>query len=148
MRWDIEAFYRDFEHILRGTHWHCISPISFQKELLMQMIVLCLIRMAMLDASRAAKSTISQLSFSRALTETRLFFKLLLIQAGVIPCAIVTENLARWRSRYSVNVKPNRQYSRDRQKYREKSRGLHEKRKGRIFKIRFTKPQTPDPEIL
>jgi hypothetical protein len=42
------------------------------------MIVLCLIRIAMLEASHLAKVSVAQLSFARALTETRLFFKLLL----------------------------------------------------------------------
>jgi hypothetical protein len=42
------------------------------------MIALYLIRIAMLEASRLAKVSVAQFSFVRALTETRLFFKLLL----------------------------------------------------------------------
>ena len=78
MRWDIETFYHDFKHTLKATSWHCKSPTSFHQELLVHMIALCLIRMAMLEASSLANVTVSQLSFSRALTETRLFLKKLL----------------------------------------------------------------------
>ena len=42
------------------------------------MIVVCLIRIAMLEASQLANVSVGQLSFARALTETRLFFQLLL----------------------------------------------------------------------
>ena len=80
MRWDIETFYRDFKHTLRATSWHCHTVTSFHQELLMHMIVLCLIRIAMLQASQLAKVSVGLLSFARALTETRLFFKLLLSQ--------------------------------------------------------------------
>ena len=51
LRWDIETFYRDFKHTLKATSWHCKSPTSFHQELLVHMIALCLIRMAMLEAS-------------------------------------------------------------------------------------------------
>ena len=81
MRWDIETFYRDFKHTLRATSWHCQTPTSFHQELLVHMIALCLIRIAMLEASRLANVSVGQLSFARALTETRLFFKLLLSTA-------------------------------------------------------------------
>jgi hypothetical protein len=47
------------------------------------MIALCLIRIAMLEASRQTKVSVAQLSFARALTETRLLFKLLVSTADV-----------------------------------------------------------------
>ena len=50
----------------------------------MHMIALCLIRTAMIEASRLANVSVGQLSFARALTETRLFFKLLLSTADVL----------------------------------------------------------------
>jgi IS4 transposase len=78
MRWDIETFYRDFKHTMRATSWHCHTPASFHQELLGHMIALCLIRIAMLEASHVASICVAQLSFERALTETRLLLKLLL----------------------------------------------------------------------
>ena len=84
MRWDIETFYRDFKHTLRATSWHCHTPVSFHQELLMHMIALCLIRIAMLEAGRLANVSVGQLSFARALTETRMFFKLLLSTSDVL----------------------------------------------------------------
>ncbi len=84
LRWDIETFYRDFKHTLKATSWHCKSPTSFHQELLVHMIALCLIRMAMLEASLLVNLTVGNLSFSRALTETRLFLKSLLSTADVL----------------------------------------------------------------
>jgi len=112
------------------------------------MIALCLIRLAMLDASRAANTHVALLSFSRALTETRLFIRLLLIKACVLPYAAIWDDFVRRCSLHRVNSKPNRQFSRDRQEYRKNSRGLQQKRKGRKFVNKYLKPQLPDPEIL
>jgi hypothetical protein len=78
MRWDIETFYRDFKHTMQATSWHCHTPKSFHQELLAHMITLCLIRIAMIEASHLANVSVTQLSFARALAETRLFLKLLL----------------------------------------------------------------------
>ena len=75
MRWDIETFYRDFKCSLRATCWHCQTPESFHQELLVHMIVCCLIRTAMLEAARLVNLSVGQLSFTRALTETRLFLR-------------------------------------------------------------------------
>jgi hypothetical protein len=63
--------------------------MSFHQELLMHMIVLCLVRMVMLDVSRAVKIPVAQLSFSRTLTKTRLFLSLLLIKTCVLSNAVV-----------------------------------------------------------
>ena len=78
MRWDIETFYRDFKCTLRATCWHCQTPESFHQELVMHMIVCCLIRIAMLEGLPTGRLSVRQLSFARALTETRLFLRLLL----------------------------------------------------------------------
>ncbi|MBN2031909.1 MAG: transposase, partial [Deltaproteobacteria bacterium] len=84
MRWDIETFYRDFKHTMQATSWHCHTPTSFHQELLVHMITLCLIRIAMIEASHLANVSVAHLSFARALAETRLFLKLLLSTPGVL----------------------------------------------------------------
>jgi hypothetical protein len=71
LRWDIETFYRDFKHALRATSWHCQTPNSFHQERLMHLIALCLIRLAMLEASCLIHVSVGQISFARALTETK-----------------------------------------------------------------------------
>jgi hypothetical protein len=148
LRWDIETFYRDFKHTLRATSWHCRTPTSFQQELLMHMIALCLIRLAMLDASRLANTSVSQLSFARALTETRLFLKFILSGALGLLWTAVWEQLVRACARHRLRPKPDRHFSRDRQQYRRKSRGLEKKRRGRKPKSMPAKVQLPEPEIL
>jgi hypothetical protein len=131
MRWDIETFYRDFKHTMRTTSWHCRTPTTFHQELLVHMIVVCLIRIAMLEASHLANASVSQLSFARALTETRLFLKILLSSAEQNRWAIIWTEFVTCCSKYRVKIKPNRQFPRDRQQYRRKSRGLERKRPGR-----------------
>lgn len=148
MRWDIETFYRDFKHTLRATSWHCRTPTSFHQELLMHMIALCLIRIAMLQASRLANLSVGQLSFARALTETRLFLKILLSTAALLLWPCIWAEFVQCCSRHRVRFKPNRQFPRDRQQYRRKSRGLEQRPRGRKPKYSAVTPHQPGRETL
>jgi hypothetical protein len=142
MRWDIETFYRDFKHTLRANSWHCQTPTSFHQELLVHMVALCLIRIAMLEASRSANVSVGQLSFARALTETRLFFKHILSTADLLVWPSLWAIFVQHCARHRVKFKPNRQFPRDRQQYRKKSRGLHRRPPGRKHKkISILSPQ-------
>lgn len=146
MRWDIETFYRDFKHTLRAMSWHCQSPRSFHQELLVHMIALCLIRIAMLEASCLMNVAVAQLSFARALTETRLLFKLLVATADVDLWPSIRAAFVLCCARHRVHSKPGRQFSRDRQEYRRNSRGLENRRPGRRPKSRKATPLPPAPE--
>ena len=87
---------------------------------------------AMLEASRLANVTIANLSFSRALTETRLFLKFLLSAADVLLWPSLWTAFVIGCSQHRVKSKPGRHFPRDRQQYRKKSRGFVEpRRKGR-----------------
>ena len=148
MRWDIETFYRDFKHTLSATSWHCRTPTSFLQELLMHMITVCLIRIAMLQAGKLANLPVGHLSFARALTETRLFFKILLSTVDLLLWhSIWTEFIQRC-SRHRLYIKPGRQFSRDRQEYRRKSRGLEKKPRGRKPKYAGETQLQQDREAL
>lgn len=146
MRWDIETFYRDFKHTMRATCWHCQTPTTFHQELIMHMISICLIRIAMLDVSRLKNAPVSGFSFVRVLTETRLFFKSIVSGAAGLLWALLWGQFVRVCSRYRVRSKPGRQFTRDRQEYRRKARGLARPQKRR--KARPEVPQLPEPEIL
>jgi hypothetical protein len=98
------------------------------------MIVVCLIRIAMLEAIHLAKVPVGQLSFARALTETRLFLKLLLSTAEQNRWPTIWTAFVTCCAKYRVKIKPNRQFPRDRQQYRRNSRGLERKRPGRKSK--------------
>jgi hypothetical protein len=148
MRWDIETFYRDFKHTLRATSWHCRTPTSFHKELLMHMIALCLIRIAMLQASRLANLSVGQLSFARALTETRVFLKRLLSTPALLLWPSLWSEFVLCCSRHRVRFKPNRQFPRDRQQYRRKSRGLEKRPRGRKPKYSSAASQQPGRQTL
>ncbi len=130
MRWDIETFYRYFKCTLSASSWHCQSPRSFQQELLVHMIAVCLIRIAMLEGSRLKKLSVAQISFVRALTETRLFFKLLSATPETRFWPLVWEVYVQCCAQYRVKFKPDRRFPRDQQEYRRKSRGLEIRRRG------------------
>jgi hypothetical protein len=145
MRWDIETFYRDFKHTLGATSWHCQTPTSFHKELLVHMIALCLIRIAMIEAGYLANVSVGQLSFSRALTETRLFIKLILSTSDVLLWPSIWAIFVQHCARHRVKFKPNRQFPRDRQQYRRKSRGLERHRPGCKPRTTSMLPLEPEP---
>jgi hypothetical protein len=148
MRWDIETFYRDFKHTMQATSWHCHTPTSFHQELLVHMIALCLIRIAMLEASHLASVSVAQLSFARALTETRLFLKLLLSTPDVLMWSTIWTVFVQCCACHRVHFKPDRQFPRDRQQYRRKSRGLEKRPRGRKLKYNAVAPQQPERETL
>jgi len=148
MRWDIETFYRDFKHTMQATSWHCHTPTSFHQELLVHMIALCLIRIAMLEASHLANVSVAQLSFARALAETRLFLKLLLSTPGVLMWSTMWSAFVQYCACHRVQFKPDRQFPRDRQEYRRKSRGLEKVPLGRKIKYNAVPPQQPERETL
>lgn len=131
MRWDIETFYRDFKHSLRATSWHCQTPETFHQELLVHMIVLCLIRIAMLEAGSLANLSVARLSFARSLTETRLFFKRLLSSAKQTFWDPFYTAFISSCAKYPIKFKPDRQFHRNKQLYRKKSRGLEQLPAGR-----------------
>jgi hypothetical protein len=148
MRWDIETFYRDFKHTLSATSWHCHTPTSFHQELLMHMIALCLIRIAMLDASRLKGAPMGEFSFARALTEARLFLTSLVSRAAMLLWSLLWKQFVRSCARQRTKSKPERQFSRDRQQYRRKSRGLEKPRRRRKSKSPSTLSESQQPELL
>jgi hypothetical protein len=113
------------------------------------MIALCLIRIAMFEASRSVNVSVGQLSFARALTETRLFLKLLLSTAQRLLWPSIWAVFVRSCARHRVQFKPDRQFPRDRQQYRRKSRGLMQHPRGRKPKAaKAVMPRAPKPETL
>jgi len=140
MRWDIETFYRDFKSSLGATCWHCQTPNSFHQELLVHMIVCCLIRTTMLEARRLVNLPFGGISFRRALTETRLFLKLMLAVTDVQLWVSIWTEHARYCALYRVRSKPDRQFPRDQQERRKKSRGLEKRRRGRKSKYHEASP--------
>jgi hypothetical protein len=146
LRWDIETFYRDFKHTMRAVSWHCQTPGSFHQELLVHMIVFCLIRIAMVEASVLKNVSVAELSFARALTETRLLFGSLVCMVDVNLWHSIWAAFVLCCARHRVRSKPGRQFSRDRQEYRRKSRRLEKRRRGRTPKNSKPTPLPPGPE--
>ena len=148
MRWDIETFYRDFKHTLKSTSWHCQTLHTFRQELVMHMITICLIRIAMFEACCLIKSQVAQISFACALTETRLFFKILTNRSDTNYWNSIWTEFVQQCAKHRVKYKPDRQFSRDRQEYRRKSRGLNKPKRGRKRKYQAPSPLPPQSEII
>ncbi len=129
-RWDIETFYGDFKTAMQARRWHCRSPETFEKELAMHMIAFVLIRRTMLEAALKRGVQPARLSFIRALTEARAFLSRV-AGAAVAAARDAYECFVKECSRYIVKSKPGRSFSRDKQEYRAKTRGLEKKRRGR-----------------
>jgi len=134
LRWDIETFYRDFKETMQARSWHCQTPDTFKKELTMHMIAVLLIRRTMLEAAHRRRLPPARLSFSRALTEARVFLRRV---AGVVTevARQAYGEFVRQCSRYIVMIKPGRSFPRNPQEYRAKARGLEKKPRGRLRKI-------------
>ena len=94
----------------------------------------------MLGACRQIKLPVGQLSFARALTETRLFLKLLLTVTDVNLWAFIWTTHKCCCAKHRVTYKPDRRFTRDRQEYRRKSRGLEKRRKNSKRKYQQTSP--------
>ena len=74
------------------------------------MIALCLIRIAMFEAGRLKNLSVAQLSFARALTQTRLFLKLLMSAGDVGLWPSIWEEFVRCCARHRVHSKLGRQF--------------------------------------
>ena len=79
------------------------------------MFVLCGLRAAMPEGPRSHKLSVVLLSFTRTLTETRLFLRKLLSAAEPCQWTPVWIMYIECYAKHRVKYKPNRQFSRDRQ---------------------------------
>lgn len=105
----------------------------------------CLIRIAMLDGSRMHGLSVGQIGFTRALTETRLLLKKLLSTDEQCLWVTIWAIYIQCCAHHWVKSKPNRQFSRDREEYRRKSRGLDKPRPDRNRKYKeASRPQKPE----
>ncbi len=147
MRWTIETFYNDFKNTMHGNKWHCQTVHTFELELVTKMILACLVRLATTEAAKAKRILPSALSFSRALTETRVFFKQTVSQVCKIDWLTAYWHYVKQCGRYLVKVKPGRSFSRDKQVYRKKGRGLERGPVGRPRTV-IPPPLPPEEEFI
>ena len=94
------------------------------------MIAVVLIRRTMLEAARKRRVPPARLSFSRALTEARVFLRRVAGVAAHVARLAYREFVGQC-ARHLVTVKPGRSFPRNPQEYRAKARGLEKKPRGR-----------------
>lgn len=118
-RWHIETFYRELKYTLKVQHWHARTLQGVYAELLFTMILATLARLAMIEA--AGKDNPAGLSFGRCLQ----WVTAALAATAWTPAdqwARLYEDLLSRIRRCLIDVRPNRQFERDRQKRRKASR--------------------------
>lgn len=127
-RWSVETFFRDFKSTMQACKWHCGKADTFKKELAMHMIAAVLIRRTMLQAAEKARVKPAVLSYSKALTEMRVFLRRIAGISKEVLQDVYGQFIANC-ARYMIESKPGRSYSRSKQEYRAKSRGLETTKK-------------------
>jgi len=120
-RWHIETFFREFKHSLHATNWHARNLHSFYTEIIFQMLLVILTRLAMADAAKQTGIPMGQLSFSRCLAEIR-YFLAMVVHLPVHRWPKIYKELLIRLSRLRIDIRPNRHFERDTQKRRQKSR--------------------------
>ena len=120
---------------------------SLEKELVAKLIAVCLFRLASADSSNSLGLMPSDISFAKVFIEVKIFLKKITsaIHLGDF-AAFHCEFICRC-SKYLVDIRPDRAFSREKQVYRRISRKMQKKRVGRPpAKIDIKK--NPRPELL
>lgn len=120
-RWEIETFFRDYKHTLKATQWHARSLPAFWSELLFQMLLATLTRLAMAEAALKSGRLPQELSFSKSLAEV----KRILLIIPLLPVSEwvrVSDELIQRLSTYLIDIRPGRRFERDTRKRRLQSR--------------------------
>jgi len=123
-RWHIETFFREFKYSLQATHWHAHNLHSFYTEIIFQMLLVILTRLAMADAAGQTGIPMGQLSFSKCLAEIRYVLTIIIHLPVQYWPKIYGELLTRL-SRYKIDVRPGRHFERDTQKRRQQNRSRY-----------------------
>lgn len=123
-RWHIETFFREFKHSLQATNWHAHNLHSFYTEIIFQMLLVILTRLAMAEAAGQTGIPMGQLSFSKCLAEIR-YVLVMVIHLPVRCWPKVYRELLIRLSRYRIDVRPGRHFERDTQKRRQQSRSRY-----------------------
>lgn len=138
-RWTIETFHDEFKNDMSANAWHCETVENFRKELVCKLILVCLTRLAIAKAAKKRRTVPGMSSFAKAYGETRRF--ILRIIDSAAPRKFETEHglLVAYCARHRITVRPGRVFTRDKQEYRRKSRGLV---KGKVGRPRKPTPKT------
>jgi len=138
-RWTIETFYDEFKNDMSANKWHCESVENFRKELACKLILACLTRLAIAKAAKKRRTVPGMISFAKALGETRRFILRIIDSSAPRSFETAYGLLVAYCARHKITVRPGRRFSRDKQEYRRKSRGLVRGKVGR--------PRKPTPKI-
>jgi hypothetical protein len=120
-RWHIETFFREFKHTLQAQHFHARRKKALLSEIIFQMILCTLTRLAMADAAQQSGAAPGEISFTKALSQIKNVLEITAtLPAKKWPALYL--DLVKWLARCKIDVRPGRSFERDKQKRRRKSR--------------------------
>jgi len=123
-RWQIETFFRDFKHTLQATQWHAYTLPAFFSELLFQMLLVTLTRLAMAEAAVKAGIAPRGLSFSHCLSDVKRVLTIIPFLPLSAWTRIYDELLERLKQ-HLIDIRPGRRYERDTRKRRLQTRARY-----------------------
>ena len=123
-RWQIEIFFREFKHTLQITHWHAHTLPALWSELLFQILLVVVTRLAMAEAGDQAGIASQHLSFGKCLSDV----KRALVIMQFVPVAEwpkIYQALLERCQHHIIDIRLGRRFERDIRKRRLRSRGRY-----------------------
>ncbi len=122
-RWHIETFFREFKHTLKAQHFHAHKKHALYVEIVFQMLLCTLSRLAMADAAMRSGQKPGEISFTKCLSEMKNILEMTAVLA-LEEWPHLYEQLIQRLGTFRIEKRPGRVFERDRQRRRRKSRSL------------------------
>lgn len=130
-RWHLETFFREFKYTMKAQSWHARTSHAFYVELVFLMLLATLTRLAMAEAASRYGIPPGSLSFGKCLGVLKRTLEL----AAYLPLEqwdLLYQELLKQLVHFTIDVRPNRFFERDRQRYRRRYRN---KRKAQLLHL-------------
>ena len=120
-RWHIETFFREYKHTLNAQRFHARTEKALHCEVVFQMLLCTLTRLAMADAAQKSGVKPGEISFTKSLCRMKNILEI----AATLPLEMwphLYEQLIEKTAASKTDKRPGRVFERDRQKRRRQSR--------------------------
>ncbi len=120
-RWHIETFFREYKHTLKAQRFHAHTKKALLSEVVFQMLLCTLTRLAMADAALKSGLSPGEISFTRSLCQMKNILQI----TATLPIERLPhlyEQLIDKMAALKIDKRPGRAFERNRQKRRRQSR--------------------------
>lgn len=120
-RWHIETFFREYKHTLKAQRFHARTEKALYCEVIFQMLLCTLTRLAMADAAQRSGLSFGEISFTKSLCRMKNILEI----TATLPLEMwphLYEQLIEKTATLKTDKRPGRVFERDRQKRRRLSR--------------------------